>query len=251
LNFGDFGGVASSIITSTNYELSVDPKLGTARFVNYLQHVEPLTLPGGFNTGAITVEVVADSSAGAYDPLTGVFTTTELYAVYFEGDLSAFNLTSPVLLPSSSTGTLLLDPVAGGEVRMDWNGRGELANPFDPLSSIPFSYVCEVNTLFAPTPANVVGLALTPDVIRLELPAGLERSLTVKLDNALSFIDRQSTIPAIRNLSAFTHEVRAHRGRTISELEADRLVLGAAETINLLRLIAAPSGLRGMNPGGK
>ncbi len=241
LNFGVFGGVASSMITSTNYELDVDPRLGTARFVNYLQHVEPLTLPGGFNTGAITVEVVADSSTGVYDPLTGVFTTTELYAVHFEGDLSAFNLTSPVLLSSSSTGTLVLDRTVGGEVRMNWNGQGELANPFDPLGSIPFSYVCEVNTLFSPTPVNVVGLALRPDVQRLGLRRGVERSLTNKLDHALRALNHERPVLAIHRLIAFKREVRGLRGRVIPRDAAARLIEGANDSIDLIRLTSPGS----------
>src|SRR6185503_20871590 len=70
LNFGDVGIEARGNITSTNYELSVDPVQGTARFVRYLQHVQPLALPGGISTGDITVEVVAGSSTGSFDAST-------------------------------------------------------------------------------------------------------------------------------------------------------------------------------------
>jgi hypothetical protein len=247
LNFGELGGVASSNITSTNYELSVDPVGGTARFVSYRQQVEPLILPGGFSTGDITVEVVEGSSTGSFDPITGQFTTSELYAVHFTGDLSAFGLTSPVLLPSSSDGALTLDAVAGGEVKMNWNGRGELANPFDPLTPLSFTYICEVNTVFAPTAANVVGLALTPDVISLQLPEGIERSLVIKLDTSLAMIERGAEGSAVRTLRAFIQQVAVLSGRTIPEADADSLIVGATETINLLRLggtSAAASGIR-------
>src|SRR5262245_44313935 len=50
LNFGGLGLNAVGHITTTNYELSVDPVRGTARFVSYLQHVQPLVLPGGIST---------------------------------------------------------------------------------------------------------------------------------------------------------------------------------------------------------
>src|SRR5262245_59884910 len=124
LNFGGIAPNAVGYISTTNYELSVDPVRGKAHFVSYLQHVEPLSLPGGISTGDITVEIVQGSSTGSFDPLTRTFTTSEMYAVHFTGDLSLFGLTSPVLLPSSSNGLVAVNAVAGGEVTMDWNGTG-------------------------------------------------------------------------------------------------------------------------------
>jgi len=237
LDFGDLGLVTRSSITSTTYELRVDTVHRTARFVSYLQHVEPLILPGGLSTGDITVEVVDGSSSGLYDPLTHTFTTSEVYAVHFTGDLSAFGLTSPVLLPSSSTGELVVDPVAGGEVRMDWDGVGQLANPFDPTSPLTFTYRCAVNTLFPPTPANVVGLALTPQVLSLELPGFVEESLVALLDESLAQIQRGNKGAAVQSLRAFIRKVNVLRGFLIlSEADAAGLVTLATQTIDLFGL---------------
>ena len=82
LTFGGLGLNAASHITSTNYELSIDPIHGSARFVSYLQHVQPLALPGGISTGDITVEIVGGSSSGSFDPLTRTFTTSDLSLIH-------------------------------------------------------------------------------------------------------------------------------------------------------------------------
>lgn len=240
LNFGGPGIIASSNITRTNYELSLDPVKGTARFVSYRQHVQPLALPGGISTGDITVEIVEGSSTGSFDPFTRTFTTSEMYAVHFTGDLSLFGLTSPVLLPSSSSGELALDPVEGGEVRMDWNGSGELSNPFDPSTPLAFTYRCAVNTLFPATPANLVGLALSLDVVSLALPQGIERSLLASLDQALAQIQRGNEFRAVQSLRTFIQKVSVLSGRLIEEADAANLVTGASETIDLIGL--APGG---------
>ncbi len=246
LDFGALGFIASSNITSTNYELSIDPVDGTARFVSYLQHVQPLVLPGGISTGDITVEVVQGSSSGAFDPLTRTFTTSEMYAVHFTGDLTAFGLTSPVLLPSSSTGELAVDPVAGGEVAMDWSGSGELANPFDPSNPLLFNYHCVVNSVFSATPENVIVLALTPDVLHLQLPQGIELSLVLLLNQSLAQIQGGNEARAVQNLLVFIRRVEVLGGRVIEEAEADKLVIAAWETIDLI----GPFGISGFAPGG-
>ena len=244
LDFGGLGIHALSHITSTNYELSVDPVHGTARFVSYLQHVQPLALPGGISTGDITVEIVAGSSTGSFDSRTRTFTTSEMYAVHFTGDLSAFGLTSPVLLPSSSIGELAVDPVVGGEVRMDWNGSGELSNPFDPSTPLSFTYRCAVNTLFRPTPANVVALALTPDVVSLQLPKGIERSLVTKLDRSLAQVQRGNESMAVQSLRVFIRKVDFLSGRAIEEADAADLITRTLETIDLIELSDfAPRGI--------
>jgi hypothetical protein len=236
LSFGGLGLNAQSNITSTTYELSVDTVQGTAHFVSYLQHVQPLILPGGFSTGDITVEIVAGSSSGSFDTLTRTFTTSELYAVHFTGDLSAFGLTSPVFLPSSSTGALAVDAVAGGAVTMDWSGSGELANPFDPANPLTFTYTCAVNTVFPPTPANVVGLALIPEVVSLQLPQGVEDRLVAQLDRALALIQRGSGTKAVQALREFIHKVNALSGRLIDTAAAANLVVGATQAIDLIGL---------------
>lgn len=234
LDFGGLGILARSNITSTSYELSIDPIQGTAHFVSYLQHVQPLTLPGGLSTGDITVEIVAGSSTGLFDSSTRTFTTSELYAVHFTGDLSAFGLTSPVLLPSSSVGEVAVDPLEGGEVIMDWNGRGELANPFDPSAPLAFTYACAVNTVFSADPANMIGLELSPEVVSLQLPLDIERGLVSLLDQALAEIQGGREAKAVQSLQAFIRKVAVLNGRLIAEADAARLVSEASATIELI-----------------
>jgi hypothetical protein len=234
LTFGGLGLVSTSHITSTTYELSVDPFNKTAHFVSYLQHVDPLFLPDGSSTGDITVEVVKGSSRGFFDPLTRTFTTSELYAVHFTGDLSAFGLTSPVLLPSSSTGAVLVDPVSGGEITMDWIGAGELPNPFDASDPLEFDYHCAVNTVFPAEPVNVLGLSLTPDVMGLQLPTEIERRLVVHLDETVAQIQRGIVPAAIHGLQVFIHRVNLLSGWMIDTASADNLVTSALEIIDML-----------------
>ena len=234
LSFGGLGLTTSSHITSTTYELRLDPFQGTAHFESYLQHVQPLILPGGFSTGDITVEIVPGSSAGTFDAQSRIFTTSEFYAVSFTGDLSAFGLTSPVFLPSSSTGLVALDPEAGGMVGMDWTGAGELANPFDPANPLTFTYACAVNTVFPADAPNVVGLALVPDVLGLALPRDVERSLVGLLDQALARIQDGQRARAVQSLLAFAGKVGVLSGRLIDPSEAAQLVTLATQAIDLL-----------------
>lgn len=236
LDFGGLGILARSNITSTSYELSIDPIHGTAHFVSYLQHVQPLTLPGGLSTGDITVEIVAGSSSGSFDSSTRTFTTSEMYAVHFTGDLSAFGLTSPVLLPSSSVGEVAVDPLEGGEVIMDWNGHGELANPFDPSAPLAFTYACAVNTVFSAAPANVIGLELTPEVVGLQLPSDIERGLVSLLDQSLVEIQGGREAKAVQSLQAFIRKVAVLNGRLIPVADAARLISDATATIELIGL---------------
>lgn len=233
LDFGDLGFSARGNITTTNYELSVDPIQGTARFVSYLQHVEPLTLPGGISTGDITVEIVEGSSHGTYDPFTRTFSTSEMYAVSFTEDLSPFGLSSPVLLPSSSAGDLVLDPLTGGQVSMDWNGVGQLGNPQDPSSPFTFTYTCASNTVFPSTPESAVGLALIPGVVDLHLPQAIELELVALLDEALRFIQQGKSAAAVKDLRGFIVKVNVLKGRLLSNEDADGLVAAATQTIAL------------------
>lgn len=233
LDFGDLGFSARGNITTTNYELSVDPIQGTARFVSYLQHVEPLTLPGGFSTGPITVEVVPDSSTGTYDPYTRTFSTSEMYAVSFTEDLSLFGLTSPVLLPSTSGGELVVDPVTGGQVSMDWSGVGQLGNPADPSNPFTFTYTCASNTVFPSTPESAVGLALIPGVVGLQLPPAIELQLVSALNDSLAHIQQGSTARAVRDLRGFLAKVNVLKGRLLSVADADALVAATTQTIAL------------------
>jgi hypothetical protein len=248
LSFGDLGLEARSNITSTNYELSVDAVHGTAHFVSYLQHVQPLTLPGGLSTGDIIVTVVPGSSSGSFDPITRTFTTSEMYEIAFSGDLSAFGLESPVQLPSTSIGQLAVDLLDGGEVTMDWDGAGLLSNPFDPSTPLSFTYRCAVNTVFDSTPENVVGLVLVPDVVSLSLPEHVERSLVAMLDRSLALIQIGKAARAVHSLRAFIEKVDVLSGSVIEESDAANLIAVASATIDRIgpgrTTAVAPSGPR-------
>lgn len=234
LDFGvELGGVASSMIARTDYELEIDAEMGTARFVRYDQQVDPLILPGGFSTGNITIQVVEGSSTGIYDRRAGVFVTSELYAVHFDGDLSAFGLESPVILPSTSTGFVLLDVQTGGSIGMEWVGEGELANPFDPNSTIQFAYTCEVNTQFAAVPDLLVPLMMIPNVLNLELHPRLEDNLMTLLQRTTANLDRDNTFGATGTLRAFVRKVG--KSRRISDEEANMLISDAQEIIAMLK----------------
>ncbi|MDO8629833.1 MAG: hypothetical protein Q7R41_05020 [Phycisphaerales bacterium] len=234
LNFGEFGGVASALIARTDFELEIDTAARTARFNRYDQDIDPLMLPGGISTGNIRVEVVPNSSTGAFNPATGEFATSEVYAIHFDGDLSAFNLHSPVLLESNSSGIVALEIESGGSVVMEWSGGSELANPFDPTTLIPFTYTCVVNAAFAAAPTNMLELNLKPYVLNLTLPQGLENSLIRKLDMASEQIGAGRVPGAIRSLRAFINKVEAQQGKKIGQADADALIASAEATITLL-----------------
>ncbi len=234
LDFGFFGGVSSAQISQTDFELEIDADLGTAEFRQYDQFVAPLTLPGGISTGNLRVEVVAGSSSGEFDSLTGEFTTEELYAIHFDGDLSAYGLTSPVFLPGESSGVVSLSALAGGDIVMAWDGTSQLPNPFDPLSTIPFSYTCHVRAAFAPEPVALVQLAMLPNVLNLNLPEGLEAMLLSTLDKALSsMVDGQNT-KAASTLTRFIQRIQNQGNGIIPAADADSLISDAEGAIDLL-----------------
>ena len=235
LDFGAYGGIASARISQTDFALEIDADLGTAQFTQYQQFVDPLLLFGAFDTGNIRVEVVPGSSAGTLNVLTGEFTTQELYDVYFDGDLSAFNLTSPVRLPSTSAGTVTLTALTGGDVIMAWAGTSQLPNPFDPSTFIPFRYTCSVQAAFAPEPVTLLQLAMIPHVVNLGLPVGIENSFLTKLETALISVNAGQNRNAANSLNAFVNKVEAQRGKKISDVDADGLVSDAEATIVLLR----------------
>lgn len=155
LSFTDFGIESSSAILNTNYELRAELDVAeTARFTNYFQDVEPLLLPdptgqsAGISTGDLFIRVVPGSSQGTFDSATGEFSTTEFYEIHFTGDLSAFGMTSPVFLPSTSAGTVQRNPDGTGLIALQWDGEGELPNTADPDAPIRFTYVCATSTEF-------------------------------------------------------------------------------------------------------
>jgi len=235
LDFGAFGGVASAQISQTDFALEIDADLGTARFAQYEQTIAPLILPGGFSTGNIRVEVVPGSSAGTLDVLTGEFTTEELYAVHFDGDLSAFNLTSPVVLPSNSAGSVRLSALSGGDVLMAWVGTSQLLNPFDPSTLISFNYTCAVSGAFAPEPMTLLELALIPNVFNLDLPRGQETKLMIKLERALNYVIEGQDRLAATTLGSFIRNVESQRDRVIPDADADVLVTDAEGAVLLLQ----------------
>ena len=158
LEFIDFGFEQISEITETEFVLRVEFTQDGVRFLDYCQSIDPLFLPlpdGSFvSTGNIFVEI-DDSVAQTFDTETGEFVTTDLYAITFEGDLSAFGIESPYVLESTSRGTINFDPTPAGElsvptgtVDLVWDGVNELQNPVEPEAPIRFAYACAVVTDF-------------------------------------------------------------------------------------------------------
>ena len=179
--------------------------------------------------------IVEDSSSGTFDSRTGEFTTTELYAIYFEGDLSAFGLESPVLLPSTSTGTISIDSnTASGSVQLDWDGESELSNPFDPANPLTFTYLCTMSTAFVPEADTMLEISLIPYTQNLALPHWLETSLLASLDRSSYLIDIGRDTAAARNLIAFINKVDALADRRIDADAADIMIDAAEATILLI-----------------
>ncbi len=147
LDFGEFGGERTALVSATQFDLQIDPAQGTARFLNYHQNVDPLTLPGGFSTGNITI-TIEESLGGEFDRTTGAFTTDDVYAVHFDGDLSAYGIESPFILPGSAGGVVGFDSISTGSADMAWAGEGVLEAPFRALD-IPFAYTCSVSGVFS------------------------------------------------------------------------------------------------------
>lgn len=249
LDFGvELGGVASGLIARTDYELEVDADFASARFTSYRQEVEPIILPGGFSTGNLLIEIVPDSSFGTYDELTGLFVTEEFYSISFDGNLIAFGLESPVILPSSSTGILTLNPTGESEINLNWIGEGALINPFNPQELIFFDYTCSVNTLFSVDAPMFVRLSMIPQVISLELHRGLATSLLTKLDRTFIKLEADNTMAAVGSLRAFMRAVNAQAGRRISAEDADNLLFAAEDTLSLIGTIGMRNSISVVNP---
>jgi len=239
LDFGEFGGRTSAFSGVTDMELQVDPDAGTARFAHYYQEVDPLTLPGGFSTGNLTIEIVEGSSTGTYDYLTGEFTTSETYLVHFEGDLSAFGLVSPVELPSQSVGTVQFDGTDGA-ILLDWDGAGTLVNPFDPLDFIDFSYFCTLSAQFAPEAIALVELALVPTVENLSLATTVEDDLLASVAAVETALEAGNQRLASMLLVVFKNTVNAYAGDEIAQDDAEYLI----EIADAIRSIVRPGVFR-------
>ncbi len=146
LDFGEYGGARTALISGTEFDLEIDPANANAQFLSYFQNVDPLTLPGGFSTGNITI-TIEESLGGEFDRTTGVFTTNDVYAVHFDGDLSAYGIESPFILPGSASGVVSFDSVSTGYADMEWEGEGMLESPFR-TNEIVFTYTCSIRGVF-------------------------------------------------------------------------------------------------------
>lgn len=246
LDFGGFGGVASALIARTDFELEIDTTAGTAHFNRYDQDIDPLMLPGGISTGNIRVEIVPNSSTGTYDPATGEFATSDVYAIYFDGDLSAFSLTSPVLLPSMSAG--VVDAASSssvfvnlysspfGTVTMNWAGASQLNNPFIPGSMIDFSYTCSIYMSFAiEAPSFLTTMIST--VMGYDLAPNIESTLVAVLNRALTDLavgTPKGDDAAVADLTSFTMRVTRLRGTALTPIQADSLIADAQYAIYMI-----------------
>lgn len=235
IDFGGFGGVSNALIARTNFELEIDTAAGTARFNRYDQDIDPLMLPGGISTGNIRVEVVPNSSTGTFNPGTGEFVTSEVYAIHFDGDLSAYGLTSPVLLPSTSAGVANAASSWVGFVTMNWAGASQLNNPFDPSSLIDFSYVCSLFMSFSINDSTFIGLEMIPKVMSYGLAPNIESALVDVLNLALTDLAADNKDRAVRDLYVFMLKVARLRGTELTDAQAESLIADAKLAIRLIR----------------
>ncbi len=221
LDFGQ-GGTASAMISQTTFELEIDGINGSAKFTNYDQNIDSLTLPGGLNTGAIRVQIVTDSSTGTYNRATGEFTTDELYSIEFDGDLSAAGLFSPVVLPSHSVGILDLEDMATGRVTMNW--AGNTAVPFD------ISYACSLFAAFSTTAESYVEIKMLPMLLNASMPETLKGTLTTYLDSAINALNGGNVRSAVSALRSFILKLRSS-SQGVAQADANALVEAANTAI--------------------
>ena len=110
----------------------------------------------------------------------------------------------------------------------------------DPTTPLTFTYRCAVHTVFPAKPANVVGLELIPEVLRLQLSPVTERKLVAKLEHALAQIQSGDESKAVHSLDVFIHQVDLMSGRKIDETDAADLIASAEEAIELIALGKTP-----------
>ena len=96
------------------------------------------------------------------------------------------------------------------------------------------AFVVKINS--SPAEANEALIAIVTDLF----DGGLENSLTVKLQNALSSLAGGNTQTAINQLQSFINQVTAQRGKAISTSDADMLIAQAQAIINMLTGGGAP-----------
>ncbi|MBX3393833.1 MAG: hypothetical protein KF841_00555 [Phycisphaerae bacterium] len=153
LIFPDLGINSTSNVFFTRYKLEIDEQAGTARFVDYIQQIDPLMLPLGISTGRLDIRIT--SSSGTYDSASKTFETNDVYQISFRNNLSTFGFESPVLLEAKSKGTLSDRVGSARNVEMRWEGSGELQNEENPAEPYKFTYTCRVNTSIAASDSDV------------------------------------------------------------------------------------------------
>ncbi|RIK65735.1 MAG: hypothetical protein DCC65_12065 [Planctomycetota bacterium] len=166
LDFGEFGGPRSALISQTEFQLDLNPDAApglSAAFASYSQSADPLALPNPFggddlSTGPLTISI-EESYGGTYNSLTGQVTTSDLYRIEFTGDLSSLGIFSPVLLPGTSTGLVTFNGPNSGDIALNWSGT-------HTIGGLSFNYVCATNTTFTPEPASLALLGLGAMMLR-------------------------------------------------------------------------------------
>lgn len=253
LDFGIlFGGETSAQISTTDFEIEVDEVAGTARFVSYHQAIAPLTLPGGISTGNIIVEIVPGSSQGVFDPETQTFLTTEDYAISFEGDLSAFDLESPVILPSTSTGALVRDARPStarlGSVNMVWDGASFFADPTGNFERIDFTYTCQVNTFYSSAGPGLLTAIARTLVDSALADQNLASTLMSVLGEGSDALAAGSTRDARDAFNDFI-DIVEQAGASLTDEQAESLAGDAQELIDTSWPIRQRSGLQTESSG--
>jgi len=87
---------------------------------------------------------------------------------------------------------------------------------------------------YVPTPEDLID-DLQSSVVDLDLPNGLENSLSSSLNNAMNSLQNGNTGAAINKLEAFINKVEAQRGKKIDEADANELIADAQAIINLIQ----------------
>jgi hypothetical protein len=107
--------------------------------------------------------------------------------------------------------------------------RSEVGAPAQDAREVPISVV-------APTAASIPQLItdLGRRVRSSDLRRGIEQSLSVKLQQALSSFDRGDAAAACGQVNAFVNEARAQSGKALSTAQAALLDAGAAEIVTAL-----------------
>lgn len=96
-----------------------------------------------------------------------------------------------------------------------------------------------VEQLICPLSPEQLLAELYEDVVELELPHGIQRSLLAKLEAASERLAEGNFGAASNNLEAFIHHVEAQRGKKIPGEAADQLIIDAQVVIDVILTISA------------